>query len=118
MMSELVAGSAVMPISPSNWPRWSPVAPPPTDVAPRPPKPPTPPPNPVWPRPEVPPPPNRLFEPKRDDWPKRLEVLLPKPPPKPSDAVPEALRATPRYVLTAEQERAIAVAWKVRAPVP
>lgn len=35
-----------------------------------------------------------------------------------SDAVPEALRATPRYVLTAEQERAIAVAWKVRAPVP
>jgi 2'-hydroxyisoflavone reductase len=32
-----------------------------------------------------------------------------------SDAVPDALRTTPRYVLTAEQERAILTAWKARA---
>jgi 2'-hydroxyisoflavone reductase len=32
-----------------------------------------------------------------------------------SDAVPEALRTTPRYVLTAEQERAMLAAWKARA---
>jgi 2'-hydroxyisoflavone reductase len=32
-----------------------------------------------------------------------------------SDAVPETLRTTPRYVLTAEQERAILKAWKARA---
>ena len=31
-----------------------------------------------------------------------------------SDAVPAALRATPRYVLTEEQERAILTAWKAR----
>jgi 2'-hydroxyisoflavone reductase len=31
-----------------------------------------------------------------------------------SDAVPEALRKQPRYVLTAEQERAILIAWKAR----
>ena len=31
-----------------------------------------------------------------------------------SDAVPEALRAQPRYVMTAEQERAILVAWKTK----
>ena len=32
-----------------------------------------------------------------------------------SDAVPEALRTTPRYVLTAEQERAVLAAWRARA---
>jgi len=32
-----------------------------------------------------------------------------------SDAVPEALRATPRYVLTAEQERSVLAAWKARS---
>lgn len=31
-----------------------------------------------------------------------------------SDAVPEALRAKPRYVMTEEQERAILAAWKAR----
>ena len=31
-----------------------------------------------------------------------------------SDAVPEALRAKPRYVLTPEQERAILAAWRAR----
>lgn len=33
-----------------------------------------------------------------------------------SDAVPEALRAKPRYVMTAEQETAILKAWKARNP--
>ena len=33
------------------------------------------------------------------------------------DAVPEALRKQPRYVLTAEQERAILEAWKLRGPL-
>jgi hypothetical protein len=32
-----------------------------------------------------------------------------------SDAVPEALRKQPRYVLTSEQERAVLAAWKARA---
>jgi 2'-hydroxyisoflavone reductase len=32
-----------------------------------------------------------------------------------SDAVPEALRRQPRYVLTLEQERAVLAAWKARA---
>ncbi len=31
-----------------------------------------------------------------------------------SEAVPEALRKQPRYVMTAEQERAIVVAWKAK----
>ena len=35
-----------------------------------------------------------------------------------SDAVPEALRTTPRYVLTAEQERAILTAWKAKSAPP
>jgi 2'-hydroxyisoflavone reductase len=32
-----------------------------------------------------------------------------------SDAVPEALRKQPRYVLTSEQERAVLAAWQARA---